>query len=514
MPMPTIYRYVFTVIVLLFFASSSHSQGIQSDTLDIKFVVETTLSKNVNIKLKEQDVLNARGTYLNDYGSFDPTFNASLGYNQVYTPEYVDDVLLNPLIGTSTYSLGLTKPFIWGGNLSLLLQMTRTVDTLDYHLPPNLATVGLQFELPLLQGLGEDGTGGDVLTDEYNLKAEGKQYVFTISEQILNSVQSYWNYLGAKRSLEIIEKSLAEAQEFYEENQTLSQNDNIPGSDLTALLATISQKKIDLLNAKQTLYSARQTLGLNMGLDFENIDQLPPPKSRFLFEELLILDSAFIVSLPINSIVEIALNNRQDYMANLDQVTANEYQVKKAENGTLSELDLTLSAGYTGITEGKKFDEYFNPFYKNVEGLNFGATLSYTLPFGNNNAEGTLLTSKAQYLQSKINAVEKKRQIRSSVTVQLKQFQTYYLSFLESERIVAYNLKALADEKMKMKMGTSNSINVDYIERNLLAAQLANIQAMQNLANSIVRIRYETGTIVNSKGEVNYVNINNLLSFR
>lgn len=195
-------------------------------------------------------------------------------------------------------------------------------------------------------------------------------------------------------------------------------------------------------------------------------------------------------------------------------ITASDYLVKQAENGTLSELDLTLNAGYSGATEGEKFGDFFRPFYKNVAGLNLGATLSYKLPFGNNTAKGNLMTASAQYIQNKIASVELRRQIRTSVSTQIKQFQTNYLNFLETERIVLYNAKSLEEEKEKMAKGLSNSINVDYVERNMLASRLSNVKAMQNLSLSIVKLRHELGILINSKGEANFIDLNTLNNFK
>lgn len=495
------------LLLCIIFTGKSYCQVSSSDSLDLRYVVETTLSKNLNIKLKEQDVINAKGTYLSGYGTFDPYFTAGLNFNRVFSPEYSNDILISPLIQTSNFSMGLAKPFDWGGILSLQLQMTRTFDSTDNPGVPNIATIGVQFELPLLRGLGESGTAGDVLSDKYSLQAEQKDYLYAVSGEILNSIQGYWNYLAAKRNYEIIGTSLGLAEEFYSVNSG--------SNDISTLQATISQKKIDLSNAQQDLYTARHTLGLSMGIDNDEIESLPLPRGGgFLKEEVLLPDSSFIMNISVNNAVEVAFRNRQDYLASLDRVTASDYEVRKTQNGTLSELDLTLSAGYTGRTEGERFDEFFNPLYKNVEGMNFGATLSYKLPFGNNTAEGNLVSAAATYTQNKISSLELRRQIRSAVSVQLKQMQTSYLNFLESQRVILHSLQALQVEQQKLQEGNSTSINVDYVEKNLVSARLTNIKAMQNLANDIVKLKHVMGILVNAKGEVNYVDVHNLMKLK
>ena len=501
------------IVVLFIMSSNGYSQDTLHGAISLRHVIETTLSQNPTIKIKELDVVTARGNYLTTYGSFDPVLGINLGYSSFYSPTYSDYELENPIQGTSTYSVGLTKPFSWGGNLSLLLEMTKSIDTLDYSIPQNVASVSLQFELPLLKGLG-NGTSGEELSAKLNLEAERKNFLFIISQQVLNSIQSYWNYLGAIKSRDIIQKSVDEAEGFYENSRLLNAEDSTKYTDLTTLQATISQKKIDLTNADHDIYTTRQTLGIAMGIDFEKIEEIPVPETQFLFEELLVPDSAFIMSLPVNKIIDIALEHRQDYLASLDMITASDYLVKQAENGTLSELDLTLNAGYSGATEGEKFGDFFRPFYKNVAGLNLGATLSYKLPFGNNTAKGNLMSASAQYIQNKIASVELRRQIRTSVSTQIKQFQTNYLNFLETERIVLYNAKSLEEEKEKMAKGLSNSINVDYVERNMLASRLSNVKAMQNLSLSIVKLRHELGILINSKGEANFIDLNTLNNFK
>lgn len=507
----------FFISTFLFIAiNSSFIFAFQDSALvdpDLRLVIESTLSKNPNIKIQEQSVSIAEGNLRTSFGIFDPVLNFGLGFNRGYSPEYINSVLMNPLITTTSYSAGLSKLFGWGGTMSFLLQMTRSEDTLQFRLPPNTASVILQLEIPLLQGMGVSVTSADELSSGYLKQAESKEYLFTVSQEVLGSVQNYWQYIATFQSYDEIKKSLSDAENFYEENKILAESKNIPGSNLIPLLATISQKKIDLLNARQSVYSAKQMLANSMGLSLEESNQLTLSGTKILSDDWL-PDSNFIMTLPLNLLTSLALKNRQDYLANTDRVTASEFLVKKAENNTLSELNLTLNAGYTGVTEGKRFEELFSPFYKNIEGMNFGATLSYSIPLRNNSAKGELISTSSQYLQNKISAIESERQIISSVAVALRELQSNYLGYIESKKNIELNETAVENEKIKLKLGSSDLINVDYLERNLLTARLTHIQMQRNLANAILNLKFVTGTLVNSNGEVSLSDLTNLQIIR
>ena len=507
-------RYLYLLILLVL---SLQKIGVAQDSLqgdlDLKYVIETTLKSNPNIKIQEQVVESSRGSLLTNIGSFDPTLALDLEFTTAFGPEFDGTNIINPVTRTTIYTAELTKLLNWGGNLTLELEMERELDSNNFRYASNTATVLLELEIPLLQGLGTNATEGAELAARYTLAAERKNYIYTLSQQVQTVVLAYWTYVAAADNYRIQIETLDEAEKYYQDNKLLAENDNIPGSNLVSLLATISQNKIDLATAEQNLYSARQSLGIAMGVNFEEIDRLSMPGTHFpKYEDLP--DSSLVMSLQPARLTSIALDKRYDYQSSLDKVTSSNYLLKQAENGTLTELDLTLSSGYSGFIGGNKVSALFSPFYKNVDGLNFGITLAYTIPFRNNTAKGNLITASATYMQNRITSAETERQIRSSVAVSLREFQTAYLNFLQGKLTVEYYKRALKDEKEKVKLGTSGVINVDYLERSLLTAKLSHVKIRQAYANALLNLKFATGTLLDSRGNVNFIDISNIMNLK
>jgi len=315
--------------------------------------VQHTIAKQPNILLDDWQVKVNEGLWQIQRGTFNTTVGTSVSDTVTHTP--LNRYYRN-YYGTSEtvervteYSVDISKEFRSGVELTPDITVTSTED-LALHLTTTrktetLATVSFDIKIPLLRERGRAANAADETSAKILTEASRYDLNYTTSQSILTTVNEYWNTVAAMDNLEIAEKAETRARYMLEQTKILVDAGEQPASDINKLAANLHGKTSSRINKTQSLFEARQTLGLAMGLRFDEIVATPLPS-----EPLLNIDDADLNKMPIaQDLIDIGLERRADLIAlKKEQESANVLMVG-AHRNLKPQLDLDLSAGYIGL---------------------------------------------------------------------------------------------------------------------------------------------------------------------
>ena len=466
--------------------------------------VQYTIARQPNILLDDWQVKVNEGLWQIQRGTFNTTVGTSVSDTVTHTP--LNRYYRN-YYGTSEtvervteYSVDISKEFRSGVELTPDITVTSTED-LALHLTTTrktetLATVSFDIKIPLLRERGRAANAADETSAKILTEASRYDLNYTTSQSILTTVNEYWNTVAAMDNLEIADKAETRARYMLEKTKILVDAGEQPASDISKLAANLHGKTSTRINKTQGLFEARQTLGLAMGLRFDEIVATPLPS-----EPLLNIDDADLNKMPIaQDLIDIGLERRADLIAlKKEQESANVLMVG-AHRNLKPQLDLDLSAGYIGLNENtrrqRNFKQYASAINEREAGLNFSAMFSLEWPVLNDFRRGTYVRREAQNERAMISTNNLNRQIVSKVVVAMSDVIQSAAELKKAHESVLVYQTAVEKERLKLKLGESTIIDLIDVDDRLTTAMETEVSARLSYAKSLVHLRFETGTIL------------------
>lgn len=500
---------------LTLFVSMTHALG-QSDSLLLNWVIEQALENNPAIQVSKSSIDIAAGNWQASFGEFNTSYHAYLNQSRSITPNTLD--FREGIFGVTqqenaetrllTYGLGASKKLYSGTILSSGLELSNFGKDNLYEklllagrgeLVTNRSGVYFTVTQPLLFGRGKKFNTADLRANKANIQAEKKQYVFEVSSILLDVVTAYVNYIAAQKNLEIQQQTEGAYQKVVHDLKRLVELDQLPRAELLFIQANASAQSRNRTFAENNLAFTRNLLGQVMGISQEAIQNLSKPPEQFPIQEVVLPDSGYL-----NQWVKKSLEARHDYKSFDELILANQITLDKSRQGLKPRLDLDLSIGYNGIYEGNGLGQFFQPFTKNVPGLNYSVGLSFDIAPKFDAEKGDIATNLAVLDQSKYQQQVLQNQIHLNVKRFYDQLR-YFSNVVElSKQAVNFNEIALKNEFTKLKLGSSTVINVVQIQNNYVVSLNALNRALQDLNLAFFQFKFHTGTLLSVDESLNY----------
>src|SRR5262249_32380416 len=220
----------------------------------------------------------------------------------------------------------------------------------------NTSALSLLVNIPLLRGRGKKAVAAREEAATREVEASLFDLDELIAQLIANTATSYWNLVAAEKSVTVALDAEARGRTYLENVKALVAADQVPRNDLNEVTANLASRSATRVAAEQQLATARQQLaldmgtsatamlsGINAGEDFPTADQNSP--------------SDTMVSLAYY--LKEGLKTRGVYLASERRNVEAETLVMGAKNALLPQVNLTLSAGYAGLQEGRSVGNFF-----------------------------------------------------------------------------------------------------------------------------------------------------------
>lgn len=459
------------------------------------------LEEDPNLAIEQAGVRSSYGILLSAQGAFDPLVSTIVKQTETDTPLTEASSREQRLLSNS---LGMTKRFRTGLSIEPELGLLRTVDpNAD---PVNVGTFSLTLRQPLLRGRGRTATAAPELSAERQVFASELDLRQTTAERAFVVASQYWQARAAWLNLEILRESEDRARELLETTRKLIEADVTPAADLVQVEANVVSKETARIGGERALFEARQTLGREIGLAPELIASLPLPSDPFPTVGATDVPSAVDGT----RWIAIALERRADLNAVRERRRAAEILRQAADNSLQPQVDLTFTPSYSGLVEGAGTDTFFSPLYRNVPGASSVLSLSLSWPTLNSRARGDLAQIEAVREQSALLEDLLARQIGADVPVAVDAVVRGAQQLERAVEAVRLFERAVENEEKKLRAGTSTLIDAISQRDRLTAARQSQVSTHLALAQALVRLRFETGTLLPREGDARAVELGQL----
>lgn len=349
---------------------------------------------------------------------------------------------------------------------------------------------GLTVTQALLQGYGLEvnlvslrQARLDVLSSQYELRGFAETLLAQVEE-------SYWSDVLAQRRMAIFENSLKLAEQQLSETQERIEVGKLAETELAAAQAEMALRQEGLINARGTLATARL-----------NLLRLLNPPGADLWNRQLVTESQPAVPEasgdPVEAHVELALRLRSDLNQARLGVKRNDLELVRTRNGLLPRMDLFVALGKSGYA-----DSFSRSVKDGFDGHSYDATvgLFFELPPLNRDAraqhERATLTRK-QSTEVLANLEQLVQVDVRAAHIEVLRSREQVTATAATRKFQEENLRA---ETEKFRVGKSTSLLVAQVQRDLLSAQIAEIEAVVNHMIALVELYRLDGSLLVRSG--------------
>ncbi len=541
--------------------------------LSLQDAVQLALQNNMDITVQryvtyqaDSNVLSAKSgpgfvTQTGGFVSFDPTLNATVGWDRTSTP------LNNPFTsgaGTAgllalntTTTLGNVsygQYFPTGSAFSVSLDNTRLSQspTANFFNPSVTSSLNVAFQQNLLQGFGYSFNLATLRIARIGKKQADLQFEQQVITSVVAVMNQYYELVFAQQDVKVKQKTLALDEKLYNDNTRQVEIGTLAPIEVTRAASAVASAKGDLITS-QTLALQQETVLKQLifrDVMDPHIAQLPVVATDKPDENLVVPD------IPLEKAVAEATTRRPDVKQAVLAVDAGKIQVKSTRNLMLPTLTLTAEYGSQGLGGNQATMQTTNQFVPGVipivtaggvpicatgapgtctaagevysatlqslvgptipGGLsdalsqvfksdfpNYGVSLNLSLPIRNRLAQAANIKA---LLQDRQNAASLQR-LRNTVAVDVRNAQ---IQLAQSKAAVEADIKArilaeqtLDAEQKKFLLGASTTFVVVQTERDLATARSTEVRALATLAEAKVNFDRALGRTL----EVNRIEV-------
>lgn len=463
------------------------------NSLTLNEALESTLCCRWNVRISRQDVVEAEGILRESRAPFDPLLEAIGDYSWQWNSQ--EDGIKSKERGSLAFGLvALSKKMRSGTRFSLEAELDRE------HSPEifspfdrlNTGTVRFSIDQPLLRDFLY---GRDTMREQANrfgLEATRWETIFSISSDILDTINRYWDARAAELIFEA-RKDLEERLDrivFFTER--MIEEDQMARADIEQPLAELESARRDRLEAAQNYFAAVNALKLAIGwVDLS----WGWPQVSYDLEPLPDVSRAAAAD-DYYRLAPLICMKRGDVQGVDYRIMRSQALVRGERNATLPQLDLSVGTGVKNSENNGEAKRFFGGFaYDHPErDLRIGFRFSY--PIGNDEAFGRLRQFRAELEQ---NCLRKDELLQTALTdfmTTLKDYSSLIDQYKAARSSEEHFTILTKNESKKLEIGESTLFVVLDFERELTRAEIDRILTSARYAQTLAALHFITGTLV------------------
>jgi outer membrane protein TolC len=441
------------------------------------------------------------------HSPFDPLFVAGFVPTRSVSPSS------SSLIGASTLStlnqsttFGYSQAFQTGTGVSVGMATTRaTTNSVFATVNPSFSS-GLTFSLsqPLLRRFGIFANRAPIIIAQRGVRQSRANFEAQLNDTVQRVINQYWDVVQARKTLEVLKKSLELAEASYARDKRALELGALPPLDIYRSESQVAQRKVPVIQAEYSLKQVENTLRQTLGADLD---------ARSGALDLELTDSAEtggkLEIVDLQEALGNALKNRPEIESQNQQLAIDDANARLAGNNLRPDLNLSATYASNGLG-GIVFDNStgtpvvvsnggFADSLSQVGGFNFptyGISLQLRFPIHNNAAAADL----GNALVSKRRSLYQMRSLQQTISTEVKnavhdlEQAELVITAAQSSRDLA--AKNLAAEERKYQLGAQTIFFVLDAQNQLSQAEQSLVQAQISYQKALAEVEHATGSLL------------------
>lgn len=475
--------------------------------LSLDDAVRLTLLNNTNVRINSLSVDQARNTLVGSHSPFDPQQVTSVSTNRATSPSFTQ------LAGAPTLSqltqqigIGLQQNLDLGGQYQVSFSSSRTStnSTFNFFNPSVFSFLNFSYSQHLLRNRGRMPNRAPIVIAERNLSASRASFKGQINDAVQTAVSEYWDVVMQRDNLEVVKKSLAEAEASYNQSKRALELGALPPLDIYRSQSEVASRRLSVIQAEYQLTQSedifRRTIGADLdpfvrALDLDLVEKAEPAGELF--------------SMDIESALQKALANRPELEADRDQLSNDETNVRFSHNQLLPDLSLSMVYTSNGLG-GNEFNTAvtppvlvsrggFNDALGQVFGFGFpayGFSLQLNLPIRNHSAQASLGNSLVNRRRDLYFDRQERQAINLEVVNAVHTLEEAKLSIAAAKIARDLAQKNVEAEQRKFELGSETIFFVLEAQTELAQAESSLVQAEVNYQRAVIQVEHATGELL------------------
>lgn len=457
----------------------------QADSLDLSIekAVMDALQNNRELTIQRFESVKAGAFEIMEQASFDPELFADISYlqeNSFDASKTGKDRI--DAEKTAAGALGIKKIFPTGTTVETVLSHERIrSDDTDTPEEEN-SRLGISLTQSLLKGFGTSVNLVRVKQAQINTSVTIQELKGFIETVITQTETAYWQYVLAKQKIVIFEQSLAIAKIQLDEIEQQIVVGILPRTEAAAARSEVALREQDLIDAESLMEARRlKLIYLISSGDGTSFDLRLNLTSKPDIEILPVTDLAHRIRLAEK--VRCDLNEAKLRLKN------NSLETIITQNGLLPRLDFFMALGRTGYTD---------TFKNQADDFQFGLTFSHAI--GNRSSRAKNQAAVASRLQAEAAVENLADMVRLDVRLAVNEVQRTGKQIKATRTTRVFQEQTHGAEKDRFAVGSSTALLVAQAQRDLLAARIAEVEAIVNFRIALVRLYLAQGTLLEMRG--------------
>jgi outer membrane protein TolC len=443
-------------------------------------------------------------------------------------------VPVDEIVKTSKLDVSVSRLFRSGVTAGAAMHFDTSVDNFkDKSLDPNFGGTGKpeffranatgNITVPLMRGRGLGVTANERAA-QLSLSAETDRLRFTVSEEAFRTATAYLALIGAQQSLRSIEESMTRQQRIQQLTQQRIAGGDLAAAELARTQARTAAVATSLSQARSSLIAARLSLAEAMGVDADSIANAP-----------LAADNFSMTPKPLPSLDELMATASQQRL-DIRALGSLRSAARILEEGALvnarPRVDLFAKAGmgtfFDNLTFFRNPDEV-NPIFTllaqdtppqpTTGAVRFSSPVGWArgmfqrtwrpvwnvnlqldLPFKNNRLRGAVTQAQGARERAEVQERDLMRVVRENVVSEVETLRRKTESITLAQATVEAQQQTVDAAILRFQTGDQTLLDTLLAEEGLTQDRLALVQLWQEYLSELVRLRFETGTLMSFTG--------------
>ena len=506
--MPRIILIVLPTMFVCVFSPVFAQDNATIRPISMRECVEIALKNNIDIAVSKAEMeIGALGIPMEE-AAFLPRFTGDLSASNSITPSgSALDGTLSLDQKAFKFNLGAKDLLPTGTLLSLAFENQRQEISSPIALlsPQYVTALTFSAQQPLLKNRGRQVTEGPLRIARAGAAAKTEEWKAKVMDTVVAARTAFLSFFAAGREAEVRKAAVELAERLLVQTGARVDAGAAAPMDRLPAEAAAAARKEELLRADAAAQAAGDDLKIVLGLrsprEWEErfapaplSEDLSPPGAEETFEE--------------------ALRRRPEVAAQSERIKQAEIQEAVARNRTLPSLDLTVSAGLSGLAGspnpsplfpgatsaftgnyGDSLDQMFSGRY-----YNWFVGLKSEIPWRFDREKAEWARARSALVEQRLLEEGLHLRIRAEVRKAKRDLESALERIEATRASVAAASKNLEAEETKLSLGRSNTVEVLRFQQALSESRLADVRAQMDAYASRTRLWRAVGTILEREG--------------